>query len=86
MVIMNTGMAVPILSRPMAEFVILGKVTSPVHVDHFLSGPSRTIAEKKVYNSNFQVIYIYDITVFNNSLRQSDAYASVGVLGPHWFR
>ena len=45
MLIMNTGMPVPILSLPVAEFVIMGKIETSVTHEQFPPGQNREMAE-----------------------------------------
>ena len=73
MLVMNTGMPVPVLSRPVAEFVILGRVDTRVRSDHFPPGRDRAMTEKVQINSGpilimvliIQHLYIWYISVID---------------------
>ena len=46
MIIMNTGLPVPIFSKPLAEYVVLGNVVSDLETDDFPPGHNREIANQ----------------------------------------
>ena len=78
MIIINTGMAVPMFSRLMAEFIVLGKVISSPTAEDSPPGPCREMAERVGISWAFSWLdeirlqangfFMHSITYFPNEL------------------